>query len=34
MAHTHRTFHFVGDDAALDPIARRVLGVSLHDVSH
>lgn len=28
LAHTHRTFHFVGDRAALDPIAVRVLGVS------
>ncbi len=28
LTHTHRTFHFVGDRAALDPIAVRVLGVS------
>ena len=29
LVHTHRTFHFVGDKAALDTIAKRVLGVSL-----
>jgi hypothetical protein len=28
LVHTHRTFHFVGDRAALDPLATRVLGVS------
>jgi hypothetical protein len=28
LVHTHRTFHFVGDRPALDPIAARVLGVS------
>lgn len=28
LVHTHRTFHFVGDRAALDTIATRVLGVS------
>jgi hypothetical protein len=33
ITHTHRTFHFVGPRAALDPIARRVLGVSLDDVT-
>lgn len=27
--HTHRTFHFVGARAVLDPIARRVLGTAL-----
>jgi hypothetical protein len=27
--HTHRTFHFVGARAALDPIAQRVLGIGL-----
>lgn len=31
-AHTHRTFHFVGEEAALAPIAARVLGVSLADL--
>jgi hypothetical protein len=29
LTHTHRTFHFVGDDAALGAIAQKVLGVSL-----
>jgi hypothetical protein len=33
MVHTHRTFHFVGEPDALDPIARKVLGVSLADVA-
>jgi hypothetical protein len=28
LVHTHRTFHFVGEREALDPIATRVLGVS------
>lgn len=28
LVHTHRTFHFVGERPALDPIATRVLGVS------
>jgi hypothetical protein len=32
MVHTHRTFHFVGDATALDPIARSVLGVGLADL--
>jgi hypothetical protein len=29
LVHTHRTFHFVGPREALEPIARRLLGVSL-----
>jgi hypothetical protein len=29
LAHTHRTFHFVGERDALEPIAKAVLGVSL-----
>lgn len=33
LVHTHRTFHLVGPRAALDPIAKRVLGVSLDDVT-
>lgn len=33
MVHTHRTFHFVGEPDALDPIAKKVLGVSLADVA-
>jgi hypothetical protein len=31
--HTHRTFHLVGDPAALEPIARKVLGLGLADFS-
>jgi hypothetical protein len=31
LAHTQRTIHLVGDPAALEPIARRVLGVGLAD---
>lgn len=33
IAHAHATFHFVGDEAALDPLARAVLGVSLAEVA-
>jgi hypothetical protein len=29
LRHRHRTYHFEGDEAALDALARRVLGVSL-----
>ena len=29
LVHAHRTFHFVGDPAVLEPIAQKVLGVSL-----
>ncbi|HSO36501.1 MAG TPA: DUF6786 family protein [Labilithrix sp.] len=32
LVHTHRTSHFVGDAAALEPLAKRLLGVSLADV--
>jgi hypothetical protein len=28
LVHTHRTFHFVGDAAGLDPIATKTLGVT------
>jgi len=28
LVHTHRTFHFVGERPALDPIATRAIGVS------
>jgi hypothetical protein len=28
LVHTHRTFHFVGDTAALDKVAAKVLGVT------
>lgn len=33
LVHTHRTFHFVGEASALEPQAKRMLGVSLADVS-
>ncbi|MDF2694812.1 MAG: hypothetical protein K0S65_3195 [Labilithrix sp.] len=32
MLHTHRTFHFVGEPAVLEPIAKKVLGVSLSEI--
>ncbi len=32
LSHTHRTFHFVGEPAALEPIAKKVLGVSVADI--
>jgi hypothetical protein len=32
VRHVHATFHFVGDKAELDAIARKVLGVSLGDM--
>lgn len=32
LTHTHETYHFVGSREALEPIALRVLGVSLTDV--
>jgi hypothetical protein len=31
--HTHRTFHFVGQPAVLDPIAKKTLGVSLDAIA-
>lgn len=31
--HAHRTFHFVGEPAALEPIAKQVLGVGLSEIS-
>jgi hypothetical protein len=33
LVHTHRTFHFVGEPEDLEPIARKVLGVSLAEVA-
>ena len=33
LVHTHRTFHFVGEQAALEPLAKKMLGVSLADVT-
>jgi hypothetical protein len=32
LAHVHRTFHFVGDPAVLDAIARRILGATLAQI--
>ena len=32
FTHTRRTFHFQGDPEDLDPIARRVLGMSLEQL--
>ncbi len=33
LSHTHRTIHFVGEPAALEPLAKKHLGVSLADVT-
>jgi hypothetical protein len=33
LAHAHRTFHFVGERADLDAVARHVLGVGLDAIS-
>jgi hypothetical protein len=33
LVHTHRTFHFSGSPELLDPIAQKVLGVSLADIA-
>lgn len=33
LVHTHRTIHFVGEASALEPLAKKHLGVSLGDVS-
>ena len=32
MTHIHRTIHLIGEEAALDPIARKLLGVSIADI--
>lgn len=32
LVHSHRTFHFVGEPAVLEPIAKKVLGASLADI--
>lgn len=32
ILHTHRTYHFVGEDADLDPIAKGLLGVSIAEI--
>ena len=33
LYHGHSTFHFVGEPDVLEPIAKRVLGVSLADIA-
>jgi hypothetical protein len=33
IRHVHTTLHVVGDPAQLEPLARRVLGASLHDIA-
>jgi hypothetical protein len=33
LVHTHRTFHLVGEAAALEPLAKKMLGVSLSEVT-
>jgi hypothetical protein len=33
LVHTHRTFHMVGEAAGLEPLAKKMLGVSLADVA-
>jgi len=32
MRHVQRTFHIQGSEAALDPLAQQLLGVSLGDI--
>jgi len=32
IVHTHRTFHLVGDEAELDPIAQALLGASIAEI--
>lgn len=33
LTHVHRTMHFVGDPAALDGVAQKSLGVSVHKIA-
>lgn len=33
LVHAHRTFHLVGEAVSLEPLARKMLGVSLADVA-
>ncbi len=33
LVHTHRTFHMIGEPAALEPLAKKMLGVALAEVS-
>ena len=32
LVHTHRTFHLVGEPSSLDPLAKKLLGVTLSDL--
>jgi hypothetical protein len=32
LTHIHRTMHFTGPEEALDPISRKMLGVSIADI--
>jgi hypothetical protein len=34
LTHVHRTIHLAGPEGALDPIARKVLGVALSDIKN
>jgi len=34
LSHRHNVFHFIGDEAALSPIAEQLLGVSLEKVKN
>ncbi len=33
LVHTHRTFHLVGEPGSLEPIAKKMLGVSLAEIA-
>lgn len=33
LTHTHRTYHFVGDPAALDPLAKKALGIGIAQIT-
>jgi hypothetical protein len=33
LVHRHRTLHLVGDEAALDRVARKVLGTGLAEIA-
>jgi len=32
ILHTHRTFHLTGDEAALDHVAKALLGVTIDEI--
>ncbi len=34
LSHAHTTMHFQGDERALDPIARRILGVGIEEIKN